>query len=53
MPVLAGHADQRIVYAESAARGLSVIEASPSSEAAREIEALAAEVLGASRRKAA
>jgi chromosome partitioning protein len=28
---------QRVVYAESAARGLSVIEAEPNSEAAREV----------------
>ncbi len=53
VPVLAAVLNQRIVYAESAARGLSVIEAQPSSEAAREVEALAREVLGAQKRKAA
>src|SRR5271165_2646070 len=53
VPVLAAALNQRVVYAESAARGLSVIEAQPSSEAAREVEALAAEVLGESKRKAA
>jgi chromosome partitioning protein len=53
VPVLASVLNQRVVYAESAARGLSVIEAQPSSEAAREIDALAREVLGARRRKAA
>ena len=35
------------------ARGLAVVEAAPQSEAAREIEALAAEVIAATRRKAA
>ena len=44
IPVLAAVLNQRIVYAESAARGLSVIEAAPTSEAAREIDALAQEV---------
>jgi hypothetical protein len=34
-------ANQRIIYAENAARGLWVIEAAPASEAAREIDALA------------
>jgi chromosome partitioning protein len=53
VPVLASVLNQRVVYAESAARGLSVIEAQPSSEAAREIDALAREVLGARKRKAA
>jgi chromosome partitioning protein len=54
VPVLASALYQRVVYAESAARGLSVIEASPSSEAAREIGALAREIHDAnSARKAA
>jgi chromosome partitioning protein len=53
VPVLATALHQRVIYAESVAKGLSVVEAAPSSEAAREIQALAAEVLGASRRKAA
>jgi len=53
VPVLAAALNQRVVYAESAARGLSVIEAAPASEAAREIEALAREVLGVQKRKAA
>jgi chromosome partitioning protein len=53
VPVLAAVLNQRVVYAESAARGLSVIEAQPSSEAAREIDALAHEVFGARKRKAA
>ncbi len=53
VPVLAAVLNQRVVYAESAAKGLSVIEAQPSSEAAREIEALAREILAARKRKAA
>ena len=53
VPVLEAALHQRVVYAESAARGLSVIEAAPSSEAAREVEALAREVLKARKRKAA
>ena len=53
VPVLAAALHQRVVYAESAARGLSVIEAAPTSEAAREIGALAREVLKARKRKAA
>jgi chromosome partitioning protein len=53
VPVLSSTLHQRVVYAESAARGLSVIEAAPASEAAREIEALAREVLDARKRKAA
>jgi chromosome partitioning protein len=53
VPVLAAALNQRIVYAESAAKGLTVIEAAPTSEAAREIDALAHEVYGARKRKAA
>ena len=53
VPVLAAALHQRVIYAESAARGLSVIEAAPASEAAREVEALAHEVLGVLKRKAA
>ena len=53
VPVLAAALNQRVVYAESAARGLSVIEAAPTSEAAREVDALAREVFGARKRKAA
>ena len=40
-PVLGGPLIQRVVYAESAARGLSVIEAAPRSEAAKELVQLA------------
>ena len=53
VPVLETALNQRVVYAESAAKGLSVMEAAPGSEAAREVEALAREVLGARKRKAA
>lgn len=53
VPVLAAALNQRVVYAESAARGLSVIEAAPTSEAAREVDALAREVFAARKRKAA
>jgi chromosome partitioning protein len=53
VPVLTAVLNQRIVYAESAARGLSVIEAEPASQAAREVDALADEVYRARRRKAA
>ncbi len=53
VPVLTAALHQRVVYAESAARGLTVIEAAPTSEAAREVEALAREVLDARKRKAA
>jgi chromosome partitioning protein len=53
VPVLAAVLNQRVVYAESAARGLSVVEAQPASEAAREIDALAREVFPAEKRKAA
>jgi chromosome partitioning protein len=40
-PVLGSALIQRVVYAESAARGLSVIEAAPKSEAAKELMQLA------------
>jgi chromosome partitioning protein len=53
VPVLAAALNQRVVYAESAARGLSVIEAAPASEAAREVDSLAQEVCAARKRKAA
>ncbi len=53
IPVLVAALNQRVVYAESAAKGLSVIEAAPNGEAAREVDALAQEVFGAEKRKAA
>ena len=53
VPVLSAVLSQRIIYAESAAKGLSVIEAAPGGEAAREMDDLAKQVLGAKERKAA
>jgi chromosome partitioning protein len=44
---------QRVIYAESASRGLSVIEAAPKSEAARELFQLTELVLPKSNREAA
>ena len=44
-PVLDSQICQRVVYAESAVQGLSVMEAAPTSEAAREIKALAENVM--------
>jgi chromosome partitioning protein len=41
IPVLGGPLIQRVIHAESAARGLSVIEAAPHSEAAKELMQLA------------
>jgi chromosome partitioning protein len=55
-PVLPAHLCQRVLYAESAAQGLSVMEAAPQSEAARELAALvmaAARTPGERQRKAA
>ena len=40
-PVLAAGFSQRVIYAESAMQGLSVIEADPKSEAAMEVAQLA------------
>jgi chromosome partitioning protein len=45
LPVLATALNQRVIYAESAARGLAVIEAAPNSEAAREMGHLAKQIL--------
>ena len=44
-PVLAAGFSQRVIYAESAMQGLSVIEADPKSEAAMEVAQLAAELI--------
>ena len=46
VPVLATALTQRVVYAESAGAGLSVAEAAPGSEGAREVERLADEIVG-------
>jgi chromosome partitioning protein len=53
VPVLPAALGQRVIYAESAARGLSVIEAAPASEAAREIGYLARQLLGEKESRAA
>jgi chromosome partitioning protein len=53
VPVLSAGLNQRIIYAESAAKGLSVIEAQPKGEAAREMDDLAKQVLAAKARRAA
>src|SRR5271154_2249738 len=53
VPVLAQFLAQRIIYAESAARGLAVVEMAPNGEAARELDALVKQILGGKARKAA
>jgi chromosome partitioning protein len=45
LPVLAAALNQRVIYAESAAKGLAVIEAAPDSEAAREMGNLVQQIL--------
>ena len=52
-PALDAPLVQRVVYAESAARGLSVLEAAPRSEAARELKRLAALIFPHPERQAA
>jgi len=52
-PVIGAPLVQRVIYAESAARGLSVVEAAPRSEAAKELGRLAELVLPDLKRKAA
>lgn len=47
VPVLAAGLAQRVIYAESAGQGLSVIEADPNSEAAREMAKLVQQLIGA------
>ena len=41
LPVLATHLCQRVLYAESAAQGLAVVEVAPTGDAAKELTALA------------
>ena len=53
IPVLEVHLSQRILYAESAAKGLTVIEVAPQGEAAREFRTLAKLACGAKGRQAA
>jgi chromosome partitioning protein len=52
VPVLPVSLHQRVLYAESAAQGLAVIEAGPNSDAARELMALA-EIVSSEKRAAA
>lgn len=53
VPVLPMSVGQRVVFAESAARGLSVLEAAPNSEAAQEMMALAEMIVEDAKRIAA
>ena len=53
LPVLPTHLCQRVVYAESAGQGLSITEAAPQSEAAREFAALVLSIFRAQERKQA
>jgi chromosome partitioning protein len=53
VPVSPVSLGQRVVYAESAARGLSVIEVEPHGAAAREIERLAHSLMDTTNRKSA
>ncbi len=53
IPVLPSALHQRVIYAESAGQGLSVIEMAPHGEAAREIAQLVAQVFQQQERKAA
>lgn len=53
VPVLPMSVGQRVVFAESAAKGLSVLEAAPNSEAAQEMLALAAMIVEDAKRMAA
>jgi len=53
VPVLTTELRQRVLYAESAGQGLSVIEVAPHGDAAREIAALVKLVLANKERKAA
>jgi chromosome partitioning protein len=52
-PILGSPLIQRVAYAESAARGLSVIEAAPRSEAAHELAQLAERIFPTQNRQAA
>ncbi len=53
VPVLDAFLNQRVIYAESAAKGLAVIEMAPKGEAARELILLAKQILDEKQRKAA
>ena len=43
-PVLLGHLCQRVIYAESASQGLSVVEVAPKSDAAQEVATLVSSI---------
>lgn len=53
LPIAPAALHQRVIYAESAAQGLAVVEVAPNGEAAREVAALVAAVLGERQREAA
>jgi chromosome partitioning protein len=53
IPVLPVAIGQRVVFAESAAAGLSVMEAAPASDAAREVSALANTLIPSKKKKVA
>ncbi len=53
IPVLQTKIHQRVLYAESAGQGLSIIEVHPTGEAAREVAALVHEIANKKERKAA
>jgi chromosome partitioning protein len=53
LPVLATTLNQRVIYAESAAQGLAVIEVAPNSEAAREMGSLVEQILLEKEKRAA
>lgn len=53
IPVLPVAIGQRVVFAESAAAGLSVMEAAPASDAAREVSALANALIPSQKKKVA
>ena len=53
VPVLATALGQRVIFAETAARGLAVIEVAPQSEAAAELMSLTALIIEGEKRLAA
>jgi chromosome partitioning protein len=53
VPVLGASLTQRVIFAESAAKGLSVIEVAPKSEATKELERLVKQLNGCQQRRAA
>jgi chromosome partitioning protein len=53
VPVLAASLTQRVIYAESAAKGLSVIEVAPKGDATKELERLVNQLTGSQQRQAA